>query len=207
MRACLVTVAAMLIALTTGAARADNEEKTLPSATDKASEKAAEKERWHGPFGGTFSAAFTVVSDYSFAGISQTNRQPAFQPSLSYRTPSVSDTQNLWAYLSVWGSNINFNGVGPSIEVDLSGGLKWRTLNNRLSFDLGYVQYLYPGVPAQYAYEYGEFYLSAAYDFGFAQLAGRVRHSLNAFGDSGSSWSERALLSVCLLYTSPSPRD
>ena len=44
---------------------------------------------WHGPFGGTFSAGGTFATDYSYRGISQTQRQVAFQPFLTYETPSV----------------------------------------------------------------------------------------------------------------------
>ena len=188
-------IVALLVAFAAGPAHAQGH-----AQTQGVVEQAPDQARWHGPFGGFFSASFTVVSDYSFAGISQTNRQPAFQPSFGYRTPSFSETFKSWAYLNVWASNINFAGVGDSIEVDLSGGLKWRMLDNRLSFDLGYVRYLYPGVPAQFAYEYGEFYLTATYDFGFASLSGRVRHSPNAFADSGSEWNGRGLLSVPLPF-------
>ena len=188
-----------LLAFAAGVARAQGHAQTQ-GAVEQAPEHAPEQARWHGPFGGFFSASFTVVSDYSFAGISQTNRQPAFQPSLGYRTPSFTETFKSWAYLNVWASNIVFANVGDSIEVDVSGGLKWRTPDNRLSFDLGYVRYLYPGVPAQFAYEYGEFYLTATYDFGFASLSGRVRHSPNAFADSGAEWNGRGLLSVPLPF-------
>ena len=161
---------------------------------------AAEKKKWEAPFGGFYSASLTVVSDYSFGGISQTNRQPAFQPSVGYRTPALIEGQNLWFYLGAWGSNINFASVGPAVEVDLSGGFKWRTLSNKLSFDLGYIRYTFLGVPAELAYNYGEFNLGVTYDFGVAQLGGRVRFSPQSFGDSGKSWSERALLSVPLPF-------
>ena len=140
------------------------------------------------------------MSDYTFGGISQTNRQPAFQPSVAYRTPSLIDGTNLWLYLGAWGSNINFAGFGPAVEVDLSGGVKWRTLSNKLSFDLGYIRYTFLGVPAELAYNYGEFNFGVTYDFGPAQLSGRVRFSPQSFGDSGQSWSERALLSVPLPF-------
>jgi uncharacterized protein (TIGR02001 family) len=188
-------VLALLVALAAGAARAQGH-----AQAQGVVEQAPEQARWHAPFGGFFSASLTAVSDYTFGGISQTNRQPAIQPSIGYRTPSVSEDVNLWAYLGLWGSNIYFSGVGESVEVDVSGGLKWRTLGRRLSFDLGYIRYLYPGVPAQYSYEYGEFSLTGSYDFGFAQLAGRIRFSPHSFGDSGNSWSERAFLAVPLPF-------
>ena len=46
---------------------------------------------WHGPFGGTFSAGAAFATDYSYRGISQTQRQVAFQPTLTYETPTVSE--------------------------------------------------------------------------------------------------------------------
>ena len=50
---------------------------TLCAATMASAE---EKETWKGPFGGTFSAGMTIASDYSYRGISQTQRSFAFQP-------------------------------------------------------------------------------------------------------------------------------
>lgn len=167
---------------------------------DDDDDMAPNRKKWEAPFGGFYSAALTVVSDYSFGGISQTNRQPAFQPSVGYRTPSLIEGANLWLYLGGWGSNVTFASVGPAVEVDLSGGFKWRTLSNKLGWDVGYIRYTFLGVPAEYAYNYGEFNLAASYDFGFAQLTGRVRFSPQSFGDSGKSWSERALVSVPLPF-------
>ena len=161
---------------------------------------ASQRRKWEAPFGGFYSAALTVVSDYSFGGISQTNRQPAFQPSVGYRTPSLIEGQNLWLYLGGWGSNVTFASVGPAVEIDISGGFKWRTLGNRMAFDFGYIRYTFLGVPHDLGYNYGEFNFAASYDFGPAQLAGRVRFSPQSFGDSGKSWSERALLSVPLPF-------
>ena len=186
--AALVAAVSIMAGVVAGAGAAHAEEEKVP------------EKKWEAPFGGFYSAALTVVSDYTFGGISQTNRQPAFQPSVGYRTASLIEGQNLWFYLGAWGSNINFASVGPATEVDLSGGFKWRTLENRLSFDLGYIRYTFLGVPAEFAYNYGEFNFAPAYDFGFAQLGARIRFSPQSFGDSGKSWSERALLSVPLPF-------
>ncbi len=136
-------------------------------------------------------ASFTVVSEYSFAGISQTNRQPAVQPGLHYRTPSISEDINLWAYVAAWGSNVDFPGTGPGIEVDLLSGIKFLAFERRMTVDMGYVRYLYPGVPGSFAYDYGDFVVSVGYDFDLFQLNGRVRYSLNSFGASSNA-SEQA---------------
>ena len=93
-------------------------------ADDDDDDMAPNRKKWEAPFGGFYSAALRVVSDYSFGGISQTNRQPAFQPSVGYRTPSLIEGANLWLYLGGWGSNVTFASVGPAVEVDLSGGIQ-----------------------------------------------------------------------------------
>ena len=49
---------------------------------------AGDGEPWRGPFGGSFNANFTVTSDYSYAGISNTQLGPAFQVGLDYKTPA-----------------------------------------------------------------------------------------------------------------------
>ena len=112
----------------------------------------ADGERWNAPFGGTFSANFTVASDYAFAGISQTKREPAFQMGLDYKTAEVSAEVPLWLYVTAWGSNIDLSPTGPGVEIDLSGGLKFRAFDRKLSADFGYIRYLYPDVPASLAY-------------------------------------------------------
>ncbi|MDP1838811.1 MAG: TorF family putative porin, partial [Reyranella sp.] len=45
---------------------------------------AVEKEAWKAPFGGTFAFGLGFFSDYSYRGISQTQRQVAVQGSLGY---------------------------------------------------------------------------------------------------------------------------
>ena len=162
--------------------------------------RAEETERWNAPFGGFFSANFTLASEYSFAGISLTQLGPAVQAGLDYRTPTVSADVPVWLYLSAWGSNIDFPSAGPAVEIDLAGGLKFRAFDKKLNVDFGYIRYLYPGIPASFAFEYGELSLNVGYDFGFALLTGRVRYSPNSFSNSGNSWNKRALLSVPLPF-------
>lgn len=64
---------------------------------------AQDKPGWTGPFGGTFTAGMTIASDYSYRGISQTQREFAFQPSFGYETPTRGPTP-ITAYVSAWGS-------------------------------------------------------------------------------------------------------
>jgi uncharacterized protein (TIGR02001 family) len=161
---------------------------------------ADDNERWPAPFGGTFNATFTVTSDYSFAGISQTKLGPAFQPSLDYRTRELSADLPIWFYAGGWASNFDFPSTGPGIEVDLAAGFKAKILERKLSIDVGYIRYLFLGPPADLNYNYGDINLNVAYDFGFASLAGRLRVSPNSFGASGFSFNKRGLLSVPLPF-------
>ena len=79
-----------------------------PAAPPAASPAPAEKETWKAPFGGTFSATFAFATDYSYRGISQTQRQVAAQAAFGYETPSLSLGQDaaLSAYVGAWGSNV-----------------------------------------------------------------------------------------------------
>ena len=164
--------------------------------------QAEERERWNAPFGGAFSADFTVASEYSSSGVSLTKRAPAFQMGIDYKTAEVSAKVPLWLYVSGWGSNIDFPSTGSGVEIDLAGGLKFNAFDGKLSVDAGYIRYLYPGVPASLSYDYGEFNLKVEYDFGVASLAGRFRYSPNSFGSSGNSWNKRGMLSVPLPFLS-----
>jgi uncharacterized protein (TIGR02001 family) len=76
-----------------------------------------------------------VVSDYRFRGISLSNKDPAFQPSITV-------THESGFYASVWGSNIADNG-GDKVEIDLTAGFSKEVGG----FNLGAlaVYYLYPG--------------------------------------------------------------
>ena len=163
---------------------------------------------WAAPFGGTFSANFTVASDYSYAGISNTQLGPAFQAGLDYRSDYIGDGKALWLYLGTWGSNVSFPASGPGVEIDVYGGFKLRVLDRKLKLDLGYLRYSFPGMPGEQGYDYGEFSLQADYDFGpaekkWATLSGRVRYSPDSFGHSGASWTKRARLSAPLRFLTP----
>lgn len=73
-------------------------------------------------------------------------------------------------------------------------------MERRLSFDVGYLQHVYPGISGDYALDYGEINLNLSYDFGVASLGARVRYSANGIANSGVSWNRRALVSVPLPF-------
>lgn len=160
------------------------------------------QDKWRGPFGGFFSASISAVTDYSFAGISQTNLQPAIQPSFHYRTPSFTSGAELWAYTGFWASNIEFAATGRGIEIDIMSGFKLRAFDRRLNVDVGYVRYTYPGISSDLGYDYGDIVATVGWDFDVLQVNGRIRYSPNSFGNSGAAWNKRAQVSVPLPFMS-----
>jgi len=161
---------------------------------------AGDSEPWRGPFGGSFNANFTVTTDYSYAGISNTQLGPAFQVGLDYKTPSLIDAFPLWIFVTGFGTNFSFPMTGPGVEIDIGGGLKMKAFDNKLSADVGYVRYNYLGVPSMFGYDYGELVANLGYDFDIFELKARVRYSPNSFGNSGASWNKRALVAVPLPF-------
>jgi uncharacterized protein (TIGR02001 family) len=160
-----------------------------------------EKETWKAPFGGSFTATFAFATDYSYRGISQTQRQVAVQPALTYETPTVSETVPLSAYVGAWGSNVYFGNTNPTIaEIDLITGLRLKAFDDKFTADLGYIRYNYLGAPSDLFYDFNEFGLVLGYDFGLAQLQGAVRYSPNFFGNSGAGWYKWGQLTVPLNF-------
>ena len=164
-----------------------------------------DKETWHAPFGGSWTATFAFATDYSYRGISQTQRQVAAQMALGYETPQVSEKVPLSAYLGAWGSSVYFTdatgvSTGAVAEIDLLTGLRLKLLDDKLTFDLGYIRYNYLGAPSNLFYDFNEFGLVVGYDFGLAQLQGAVRYSPNFYGNSGIAWYKWGQLTVPLPF-------
>jgi uncharacterized protein (TIGR02001 family) len=159
-----------------------------------------EKQTWTAPFGGTFTAGLTLATDYSYRGISQTQRQPAVQPSFGYETPSFGEAVAISAYVGAWGSNVNFPGTGANPEIDLLAGFKAKAFEGKLTGDLGYIRYNYLGAPANLQYDFNEFGLVLGYDFGVVALSGAVRYSPNFFANSGIAWYKWAQAVVPLPF-------
>jgi uncharacterized protein (TIGR02001 family) len=184
-----------------GQAQAQAQTPTSGQGPAQTTEAPAEKEVWKAPFGGTFTATFAFATDYSYRGISQTQRQVAVQPAFTYETPTVSENVHLSAYVGAWGSNVYFGNTNPTIaEIDLITGLRLKALDDKLTFDLGYIRYNYLGAPSNLFYDFNEFGLVVGYDFGVAQLQGAVRYSPNFFGNSGIAWYKWGQLSVPLSF-------
>ncbi len=85
----------------------------------------------------TISGGATVVSDYRFRGISQTDKRFALQGSITAKHSSG-------FYASVWGSSIDdYVAAGADTELDLVAG--YSTPLGGATVDVGVVYYYYPG--------------------------------------------------------------
>ncbi len=161
---------------------------------------AEEKPVWKAPFGGTFTAGAAFTTDYSYRGISQTQRQVAFQPTITYETPTVSESLLLSAYGGAWASNVYFPGTGAAAEIDLYGGFRFKAMEGKFTADLGYIRYNYPGAIEQLQLGFNEFGLVLGYDFGPVALSVAARYSPNFFGNSGVGWYKWAQATVPLPF-------
>lgn len=97
--------------------------------------------------------SLAAVSDYRFRGVSLSNQDPAFQPSLTI-------THKSGFYVSAWGSNIASNG-GANIELDLVGGYSGQT--GPVTYGISVTHYVYPGTSGQ---SYTEFIGTAGTNLG-----------------------------------------
>lgn len=91
----------------------------------------------------SLSANVGLYSNYVFRGISQTGGDPAIQGGLDYSHSSG-------FYLGTWGSNVgwieDFQGyTSGNMEIDVYGGFRGEIPGTELSYDLGAIQYMYPG--------------------------------------------------------------
>jgi uncharacterized protein (TIGR02001 family) len=109
----------------------------------------------------TVTGGATVVSDYRFRGISQTDKRVALQG-----TFTVAHSSGLYA--TVWGSSVDdYIAAGSDAELDLIAG--WSGTYGGTTFDVGVLYYYYPGaeslVPG-YASDFFEPYASVKHTFG-----------------------------------------
>lgn len=98
------------------------------------------------------SAELSLVSDYRYNGVSQTDKGPALQGSLDYSHDSG-------IYVGTWASNLDYgSGDDTNLEWDYYVGY-YRDLSDSFGFDLGYAQYTYHGADYSGDYDYGEAYV------------------------------------------------
>ena len=111
--------------------------------------------------GFTIAGGATLVSDYRFRGISQTDRRFAIQG-----TFTLSHSSGFYA--TVWGSSIDdYVADGGDAEVDLIAG--WHHTWHGTTLDMGVLYYYYPGsgqIIHGYNSDFAEPYVSVAHAFG-----------------------------------------
>lgn len=85
-----------------------------------------------------------IVSDYVFRGVSQSNRDVAFQGGVDY---AFGDSG---FYAGVWGSNVDFqDSYGPSVELDAYVGYN-TDLGDKFNLDVMLTRYTYHGSESIY---------------------------------------------------------
>ncbi len=152
---------------------------------------------WNAPFGGTWSATLALLSEYSYRGISLTERQPGILATIGYELPIVPDKVHL--YLETWGANVHFS-PAVATEVTASASLIFYALDRKLSVWLSVSRFNYLEAPRELSYNYNEFALWAGYDFGAMRLSGTLAYSPSYYADSGAAWYKQAEVSVPLKF-------
>ena len=137
-------------------------------------------------------ANVTLVNDYRFRGITQTNYQPAIQGGFDYAHESG-------LYIGNWNSTINWiantAGVSAPLEMNFYGGFKKDLIAPGFATDLGVLQYYYPqsGIYTENTIvnpNTTEIYAAQNYTFGPVTGFGKVSYGLtNIFGIPNSTGS------------------
>lgn len=131
-----------------------------------------------------FSGNVALTSDYVFRGISQTSEDPAVQGGFDYSHDSG-------FYLGTWASSLEFGEdssvVDPaSMELDVYGGFAG-SFGEAISYDVGVIQYMYPGASSSLNYDFTEFAASVGYDFGVAAVTVGLNYSPDYFASSDTA--------------------
>ena len=137
----------------------------------------------------TMSGNLGLFSQYVFRGLRQTDKDPALQGGFDYSHSSG-------LYLGTWASNVSwlrdFNAYssGGSLEWDFYGGYKSTIGNSDFGFDVGLLQYWYPGNVAPGANKADT--LEAYGALSWKWLSAKYSYSLNnktfGVGDSRGTW-------------------
>jgi uncharacterized protein (TIGR02001 family) len=106
----------------------------------------------------------TLISDYRFRGLTQTNAGPAVQGTVNVNTAAG-------FYVGTWASTIDGSGKTPLLtgygdaEVDLYGGFT-KTLPSGIGVDVGLLYYYYPSRKSGVNTDFFEPYASLTYTLG-----------------------------------------
>lgn len=109
----------------------------------------------------SYSGGVTVLSDYVWRGVSQTQENPAVQAEFE-----VAHENGFYA--GVWTTTVDFIPSGEEddgVDYELDGYIGWAAdLTDTLSLDLSFTRVIYPGANDGYDYNYNEY--TAALGFG-----------------------------------------
>jgi uncharacterized protein (TIGR02001 family) len=167
----------------------------------------AEEAAAEAPEASPITANVTVVNDYRYRGIDQSNNKPAIQGGFDYAHESG-------LYIGNWNSSISWisdsygqNGsvggkgsvgatVSSPIEMDFYAGIKKELIGEGFATDLGFLQYYYPtsGIPNTGGLttnpNTSEVYLAQNFTFGPVTGFGKVSYAVSTlFGTVNSSGS------------------
>jgi uncharacterized protein (TIGR02001 family) len=129
-----------------------------------------------------------IYSQYIFRGLTQTNKDPAFQGGLDYSHSSG-------FYAGTWMSNVSwlrdfggYNG-GGSLEMDFYGGYKG-TFGGDFGFDVGLLQYYYPGdvIPGGTKADTLEMYGALSWKWISAKYSYSLDNKTFGVADSRGTW-------------------
>ncbi len=137
-------------------------------------------------------ANVSVVSDYRYRGISQSNLRPAVQGGFDYAHESGFYIGN-WNSSITWVNNLNPN-VSSGVEMDFYAGVKKELIGEGFASDLGVLQYYYPtsGNFTSPAVNPNTTEIYAAQNYTFGPVTGFLKFSYavtNTFGNQNSSGS------------------
>ncbi|MBP8005537.1 MAG: TorF family putative porin [Acinetobacter sp.] len=137
----------------------------------------------------------TAVTDYRFRGVTQSSNNPAIQGGFTFSHDSG-------AYLSLWGSSVDFGVSGVSTETDATLGYSNSfalTPNMQPTYDVGVIYYGYIGSKSNFTNPYNgkdglsftEFFASLAFPgtvFADDELSVGVSYSPDYWGRTDDFW-------------------
>lgn len=130
---------------------------------------------------GEFSANVALTNDYVWRGFSQSDEEFAIQGGMDWDS-------GVGAYVGVWASSVNFgDGDEASTELDIYAGYAGE-LGGGLTYDIGFIYYLYPGASSALDYDFWEVYGGLGYDFEVASVSASVSYADDTFGNGGETW-------------------